>query len=114
MLFTFLRKRLNGTTESGRNRQSRPQGKRHRPITARPSFEQLEDRTLPSTFTVLNLADSGVGSLRRAVLAANAAPGADAIAFAAGVHGTLSLTSGELVVTDDLTITGPGVGRLTV
>ena len=38
----------------------------------------LEDRTVPSTFTVLNLADSGEGSLRQAVLDANAHPGAPA------------------------------------
>src|SRR5262249_38716911 len=45
----------------------------------RPNLEVLEDRTLPSTFTVLNLADSGAGSLRQAVLDANspAFPGLD-------------------------------------
>jgi hypothetical protein len=40
-----------------------------------PRLEALEDRTLPSTFTVLNLADSGVGSLRQAVLDANPTAG---------------------------------------
>jgi hypothetical protein len=44
--------------------------------------ELLKDRTVPSTFTVLNLADSGTGSLRQAVLDANANPGADLILFA--------------------------------
>jgi hypothetical protein len=48
--------------------------------------EALEDRTLPSTFTVLNLADSGPGSLRQAVLDANANPGST-IDFAPKLHG---------------------------
>ena len=34
----------------------------------RLSVEHLEDRTVPSTFTVGNLVDSGAGSLRQAVL----------------------------------------------
>src|SRR5262245_46241909 len=41
------------------------------PRRFRPRLEVLEDRALPSTFTVLNLADSGAGSLRAAILAAN-------------------------------------------
>jgi hypothetical protein len=46
--------------------------------------EALEDRALPSTFTVLNLNDGGPGSLRAAVQAADAAPGS-AIDFAFGL-----------------------------
>ena len=64
-----------------------------------PRVEALEDRTLPSTFTVLNLADSGTGSLRQAVLDADAAPGQNDIVFAAGLSGTITLTSGELDLT---------------
>jgi hypothetical protein len=80
-----------------------------------PRCEVLEDRTLPSiTFTVLNLNDSGPGSLRDAVGAANAILGADTIVFAPGLTGTIHLTSGELLITDSLTIKGPGAGRLAV
>lgn len=78
----------------------------------RPHLECIEDRCLPSTFTVLNLLDSGPDSLRAAVAAANANPGADAIDFA--TTGTIALTSGELDITDSLTINGPGAGALTV
>ena len=75
-------------------------------------LEALEGRCLPSTFTVTNLLDTGAGSLRAAVSAANANPGADVINFA--TTGAITLTSGELDITDSLTINGPGVNSLTV
>jgi hypothetical protein len=79
------------------------------------SIELLEDRTVPSTFMVDNLADSGMGSLRQAVLDANANPGADLIRFAPTARdGTIPLTSGQLSITDDLTLDGPGADRLVV
>jgi len=78
-----------------------------------PRLEALEDRSLPSTFTVTNLADSGAGSLRAAVAAANASPGPDAIAFAPGLSGTIALGS-TLEITDGLTVQGPGPDTLTL
>ena len=59
-----------------------------------------------ANFTVTTNADSGDGSLRDAVDDANGAAGADTITFAPGV-GTIALTSGEIGITDELTITGP-------
>jgi hypothetical protein len=56
--------------------------------------EQLEDRSVPSTFNVLNLNDSGAGSLRQAILGANAHAGTDTIDF--NLAGTIRLTSGAL------------------
>jgi hypothetical protein len=44
-------------------------------------LELLEERTLPTTFTVSNLNDSGAGSLRQAIIDANTAAGADTIVF---------------------------------
>jgi hypothetical protein len=76
--------------------------------------ERLEDRTVPSTFTVGNLADSGPGSLRAAITAANTNPGADVIAFTPGLRGTVGLTSGDLGITDDVEIDGPGANNLAV
>src|SRR5216683_7870947 len=97
-----------------RNRTAR----RRRPDSHRRSFvprlDVLEDRTLPSTFTVLNLADSGPGSLRQAIVDANANPGANTIRFAPRLHGAITLTSGQLSITNDLTIDGPGASALTV
>jgi len=58
-----------------------------------------------AVFTVTNNADSGPGSLRQAVLDANAAPGADVIAF--NISGSTFITlSTPIVVTDALNIDG--------
>jgi hypothetical protein len=77
-------------------------------------LEVLEDRTLPSTFTVLNLNDNCPGSLRTAVAASNATAGANTIDFAHRLHGTIGLSSGELLITNSVTINGPGALQLSV
>jgi len=69
---------------------------------------------LADTYTVTTLDDSGPGSLRQAVLDTNARAGADEIVFASTVSGTITLTSGPLVTTDMLTLTGPGAAALTL
>ena len=61
------------------------------------------------TITVNSTDDSGPGSLRQAIADAN--PG-DTINFA--VTGVIKLTSDHLLISKDLTIAGPGEGRLTV
>ena len=66
-----------------------------------------------ATFTVTNLNDSGPGSLRQAVLNANATGGADTIQFQAGLVGTITLTS-NIEITDSLTINGPAASQLTI
>lgn len=68
--------------------------------------------TRAETFSVTSLADGGSGSLRQAILDANAADGADTITFA--VTGTIVLTSGQLTIDDDLTLDGPGAALLAV
>ena len=70
--------------------------------------EQLEDRRLLATFTVLNIADSGAGSLRQAIVDSNANLGNDIIQFGSGVNGTITLTSGELAITGAVDLQGPG------
>ncbi|HEV3437351.1 MAG TPA: right-handed parallel beta-helix repeat-containing protein [Gemmata sp.] len=47
----------------------------------RPRLEMLEDRLAPATFTVTNTNNSGAGSLRQAILNANANAGSDTISF---------------------------------
>jgi hypothetical protein len=74
-------------------------------------LEALEYRAMPSTFTVTTTVDGGLGSLRQAILDANASPGADTINVPAGSY---QLTLGELQITDDLTIIGNNVPGSTV
>src|SRR6266705_625 len=59
--------------------------------------------------TVTNTNDSGPGSLRQALADAN---DGDTINFA--VTGTIVLTTGELMVNDSITISGPGAANLAV
>src|SRR5262245_4819362 len=102
-------------SDSQRTRRDRGRRlKRHRRLDFTPRLEALEGRTVPSTFLVENLADSGPGSLRQAVQGANAQPGADWIFFAGQAHGTITLSGGHLVVTDDLEIRGPGAELVAV
>lgn len=63
-----------------------------------------------STLTVINLNNNNSGSLRQAIIDAN--PG-DKIIFAAGLTGTIHLTS-PLLVDKNLTINGPGANILGV
>jgi len=113
MLFTFLFRFL--TQRPARNQDSR----HRRPKTPCrrsfvPGLEALEDRLTPSTLTVTNLLDTGVsgdGSLRGEIAAAQ--PG-DTINFQSGLSGTLTLTGGELLLSNDLTIDGPGASSLTL
>jgi hypothetical protein len=75
-------------------------------------MERLEDRRVLSTLTVLNHLDSGAGSLRAEIAAAH---NGDTIVFAPSLNGqTITLTSGELLIRKNLTITGPGAGELTI
>ena len=73
-----------------------------------------------SVFTVTTLTDENDGidvggvSLREAIEAANAAPGRDVIRFNAGLSGTISLTYGELAISDSVVIRGLGADTLTI
>ena len=67
-----------------------------------------------ATFTVTNLNDSGAGSLRQAIEDGNGAAGADNVVFQSGLTGTITLTGGEIGISDSLTITGPGAASLAV
>jgi hypothetical protein len=78
----------------------------------RPRLEALEDRWLPSTLTVLNNLDSGAGSLRTDIAAAQSG---DTLVFAPSLNGqTITLTSGYLAISNNLTIQGPGASLLTI
>ena len=82
------------------------------PLYGRPSYppERLEPRVLLSTFAVTTEADSGPGSLRQAILAANAFAGLDIIRFAipgaAGAVHTIRPLSALPTITDALEVDG--------
>ena len=67
-----------------------------------------------TTFTVTNTNDSGPGSLRQAVIDANAAAGPDEIIFSVAPPATISLLSALPQVTGPLTVTGLGPANLTI
>jgi hypothetical protein len=80
----------------------------------------------PTTFTVGTTDDPGSAvtdcttasnvdcSLREAISQANANAGADTIVFRSGLTGTITLASGQLEITDALTIQGPGASLMKV
>ena len=103
----------NGASTQRRGGRKRDAGRRR----LRPTVWALEDRTLLSMFTVSNTDDSGAGSLRQAILDANASAGADVINFdpaAFATPSTIRLLSSLPDVTGDLTINGPTAARLTI
>ncbi len=128
---TWLRNGDRGAPAARRRAQTSPRQR----AGFRPRLEALEDRSLPSALTVTSLQDSGPGSLRAEIAAAQSG---DTIVFSSTLfssptlsssskpgHGkpkppptttppTITLTSGELNVTRGLTIQGPGAGQLTL
>jgi hypothetical protein len=76
-------------------------------------LEALEDRTVPSTLTVISAADDGSAGTLRAVLAG--AHSGDTIRFASQLQGDIiALAQGQLVVSQSLDIERPGAGELTI
>ena len=66
-----------------------------------------------NSFEVTNLDDSGPGSLRAAIVAANSDPHS-VITFHSGLSGTIVLTSGQLYIYESMDIVGPGPNVLAV
>jgi predicted outer membrane repeat protein len=72
-------------------------------------------QSLATTLVVTNTNNSGGGSLRQAILNANASPGADTIVFSlTGCPCVITLTTGLHTITEAVTISGPGMDQLAV
>jgi hypothetical protein len=110
MLFRFL-------LGYGRWGQETPVRRRARQrLRARLSVEILEDRTLPSTFVVDRLSDTGAGTgltgdLRYCI---TQAVDGDTITTGVGVTGTINLTGELPVLIHSISIEGPGPDQLTL
>jgi hypothetical protein len=68
-------------------------------FNASPAF------AVPTLRVVSNTNDSGDGSLRQAIIDADASNTDDSIVFGSGITGTITLTSGSLVIENSLSIT---------
>src|SRR5262245_19007280 len=96
--------RLHNRQPSTSRSSRRAQRSRRQRLACRPMLAALEDRRLLSTLTVLNNNDSGPGSLRADLAAAQSG---DTIRFAGKLAGqTITLTGGELVLDKSLDIEG--------
>lgn len=69
-------------------------------------IEPLEARIAPATFVVSNMLDAGPGSLRQAILDANALPGPDSIQFS--TVGSIKLATHLPAITDRIAIQTSG------
>jgi|GEM_PF-490781 len=81
------------------------------PTTTATAAPTITPTPTPARLTVTSTADSGVGSLRATIAAAN---DGDTIQFAPTLSGPIGLTSAELIIDKSITINGPGSGLLTV
>jgi hypothetical protein len=87
---TFFRRYLHRAARAWFGTHSRP-SKPAPTNRTRLRLESLEDRLVLSTFWVINNKNAGPGSLRQAILQANATPGQDTIKFRIG-HGQQTIT----------------------
>ncbi len=114
MSFSRWLRNLQSASRLGRATGSGRLAARPRPAArCRPQLEALEARTVPSTLTVTSALDDGSsGTLRSAI---TAAASGDTIRFSNQLHGhTITLTGGQLAITKNLDIEGPGANKVTV
>ncbi len=74
----------------------------------------FEFQVTPPTIFVLNTNDAGAGSLRQAILDADALPGDTIVAFVPGVTGTINLVSALPDLSSNIDLEGPGPANLAV
>ncbi len=115
-LFNWLRS--HATIGKSRRRLTRSLKQRGLRMTRKClRLELLEDRRVLAALMVTSASDDGPGSLREAIVFANTMTDADEINFDASVFATpqtIVLTTGQLTITNPLTINGPGANQLAV
>jgi hypothetical protein len=90
-----------------RDRLERPPNTRRTVRHYHPCFEVLESRMVLSTFLVTNTLNDGLGSLRQAIVGANASSGMDEIQFAIGTGPqTIALSSPLPAITGSVLLDG--------
>lgn len=110
--FSFLRR--------ASNNKNQVQNSQERNKLRRLLCESLEQRALMAVLAVTTTDDDGPGSLREAIATANTNEEFDSISFNLWGESeiqtpkTIALTSGELTITDELEIVGPGADILTI
>ena len=119
---TLLNRQHSVGFRARRSQRDRARGRRDALIHFNPWVDPLEERTLLSdmTYMVTSSADAlSGGTLRQAVILANANPGNNTIAFNLPADSTISLTLGPLVIDpgnagDGLNIINSGPGAVTM
>ncbi|MEM8943643.1 MAG: choice-of-anchor Q domain-containing protein [Planctomycetota bacterium] len=74
---------------------------------------ELSSLTVTTTTDVVDNTDN-LTSLREAIMFANSQAGSDTVMFDAGLSGTITLTGGEISITDSVAIAGPDAENLTI
>ena len=106
---TLLNRQYVASLTPRRSQRDRVRARRDSLIHFSPWVDLLEQRTLLSsmTYTVTSPADAlSGGTLRQAIIEANANPGNDTIAFSLPTNSTIALTMGALMI--DPATTGDG------
>jgi hypothetical protein len=100
-------------TQINLNTKDQALAKSNQALADSEATQAAENRQLRQSLpvNVTNLNDSGPGSLRAAI--ATATPG-EAITFQKDLAGTITLTSGPLTIGQDVTISGPSSGQLSI
>src|SRR5262249_24171877 len=104
-----------------RNLSSRRPDTRRTPRFRKFLLEVLEDRTLLNAYVVNLAGDAGTasvpgvsGDIRYVIAQANAHPASTITFDTTGTGPTINLTHGELAITADMVIQGPGSGALAI
>src|SRR4051812_29134827 len=111
MIMPSLGKHRKAVQELFRARSARRVRGRARREGFRPGLDSMEDRTLLSTWAVLNGNDAGPGSLRQAIVDAQ---DGDTIGFDAALVGATITLGDSLVIDESLEIQGLGRDALTL